>query len=105
MLRGRRHRLRDIATLCSTVTDEHATATVSELVTVFESTDMALLAMAKAALEGAGVRYVTQNELTQDLFGLGRMGGGYNLITGPIRIRVVSENAERARDLLAELHD
>ncbi len=78
---------------------------VSDLVTVFESPDVALLAMAKAALERAGVRYVTQNEFTQDLFGLGRMGTGYNLITGPTRIRVTSENAERARELLAELDD
>lgn len=76
---------------------------VNDLVTIFETPDVALLAMAKAALDEAGIRYVTENEFTQDLFGLGRVGGGYNLVTGPPRIRVVPENAERAREILAEL--
>ena len=75
---------------------------MSDLVTVFESADVALVAMAKSALEGAGIRYVVQNELTQNLFGLGQMGG-YNLITGPVRIRVVQEDTEAAEDLLSDL--
>ena len=74
------------------------------MVTVFESSDTFFVSMAKGALESAGVRYVIQNELTQDLFGFGRVGG-HNPITGPVRIRVTSEDAERARDLLADLHD
>ena len=57
---------------------------------------------AQAALEGADVGFVVQNEMTQDLFGFGRVGG-YNLITGPVRIRVTAEDAELARGLLADL--
>jgi hypothetical protein len=71
-------------------------------VTVFESADPALFAMARAALDGAGIRYVAQGEGVQDLFGLGRLGTGYSLVTGPPRIRVMSEDAARARELLIE---
>lgn len=76
---------------------------VTELVTVFESPDVALFALAKAALDEAGIRYVTQAEGLQDLFGLGRLGTGYNLITGAPRIRVPAEDAERARAIVVEL--
>ena len=76
---------------------------MSDLVTVFESADAALLAMAKAALEGAGIRFVAEGEGIQDLFGMGRLFSGYNLITGAPRIRVTAENAERARQILIEL--
>ena len=76
---------------------------MTDLVTVFESGDIALLALAKAALEEAGIRYVVQSEDTQDLFGLGRLFSGYNAVTGPPRIRVTAEDAERARPLLDTL--
>ena len=76
---------------------------MSDLATVFESSDLALFAMAKSALDEAGVRYVVQNELTQDLLGIGRIGGN-NLVTGPARIRVRAEEAEHARELLADLN-
>ena len=76
---------------------------MSDLVTVFESADAALLAMAKAALERAGIRFVAEGEGIQDLFGMGRLFSGYNLITGAPRIRVTAENAERARQILIEL--
>lgn len=76
---------------------------MSDLATVFESPDIVLFAMARAALDEAGIRYITENELTQDLFGLGRMGSGFNLVTGSPRIRVLSEDAARAGEVLAEL--
>jgi len=76
---------------------------MSDLVTVFESADIALLALAKAALDGAGIRFVTQGEHTQDLFGLGRLFSGYNAVTGAPRIQVAAENAERAREALTGL--
>lgn len=76
---------------------------MGDLVTVFESSDVALLAMAKAALDEAGIRYVAQAEGIQDLFGMGRLFSGYNFITGPPRIRVTQENAERALEVLRGL--
>lgn len=79
------------------------TVDMSDLVTVFESGDVVLFAMAKSALDTAGIRYITQSEGLQDLFGWGRLFSGYNFVTGPPRIRVTPENATRAHDLLSEL--
>jgi hypothetical protein len=45
---------------------------VGDLVTVFESGDVALFALVKAALDLAEIRYVAQGEGLQDLFGMGR---------------------------------
>ena len=78
---------------------------MSELVTVFQSADVALFALARAALDRAGVRYVAEGEGIQDLFGLGRLFSGYNLITGAPRLRVPPEEAERAREVLSELNE
>ena len=75
------------------------------LVTVFESGDAVLLTMAKATLDSAGIRYIEEGQGIQDLFGVGRLASGYNLITGPPRIRVTAENAERARQLLVGLKE
>jgi hypothetical protein len=76
---------------------------MADLVTVFESSDVALFAIAKSALDTAGIRYVTQGEGLQDLFGWGRLFSVYNLVTGPPRIRVTPENAARAHELLSDL--
>jgi len=54
-------------------------------------------------LDRAGIRYIAQGEGLQDLFGMGRIGTGFNQITGPPRLRVTAENAERAREILTEL--
>ena len=68
---------------------------------VFQSSDLALFALAKAALEGEGIPYVADGEGIQDLFGIGRLGTGYNLITGRPRIRVMAEHVERAEHAAA----
>jgi hypothetical protein len=78
---------------------------VSDLVTVFESTDISLFALARATLDDAGIRYLTQGEAIQDLFGVGRLGLGYSLVTGPPRIRVTADDAARALELLADVHE
>ena len=72
----------------------------NELFSVFESGDPLAFATAKAALDSAGIRYVTQGEGVQDLFGLGRLGIGYNNITGPPRICVPAGDVEDAREVL-----
>jgi hypothetical protein len=71
-----------------------------ELATVFRSGNAALIAVAKAALDFEQIRYVVTGEGVQDLFGLGRFPAGYNAVTGPVRIQVAAENAERAREAL-----
>ena len=72
---------------------------MDELVTVFASSNPAELAVAKMLLEAGGVRYVVTGELLQDVIGVGRLFGG-NLVTGPVRLQVLAQNAEEARDLL-----
>jgi len=81
------------------------TVDMGDLVTVFESSDIALFAIAKSTLDTAGIRYITQAEGLQDLFGWGRLVSGYNFVTGAPRIRVIAEDAARARDLLRDLHE
>lgn len=71
-----------------------------ELVTVFASSDMAALTVAKLALEAEGIVFITKGEGVQDLFGLGRAFGGTNLVTGPVQLQVRSEDAELALKLL-----
>ena len=74
-----------------------------ELVTVFQTGDAVLIALAKAALDAEEIRYVVQGEVVQDLIGWGRFPGGYNAITGPARFQVTAEDSERAREALADL--
>ena len=78
---------------------------MSDLVTVFQSGDVALFALAKATLDSEGIRYIADGDQVQDLFGVGRLASGYNLVTGPPRIRVTVEDADRARELIAELEE
>ncbi len=72
----------------------------NELVTVFRTSDPVLVAVAKVALDGERIRYVVEGEGVQDLIGWGRFPAGYNAVTGPVRIQVAAENAERARQAL-----
>ena len=74
-----------------------------ELVTVFASGDSGLMAIAKSLLRSADVPFLVQGELVQDLFGIGRVVGGFNPITGPMRLRVRADDAADARLLLADL--
>lgn len=70
-----------------------------ELVTVFATGDLIQLALAKVALESAGIPFMTQGEGVQRLF------GGMKLLTGPVRIQVRSPDADRAREALADVGD
>ena len=78
---------------------EHST----DPVTVLESGDPALLAVAKSLLEEAGIQYFAKGEGVQDLFGGGRVGTGFSLFTGPVQLQVAAEDAEEATTILREL--
>ncbi len=73
------------------------------LVTVLSIGDAILLAIAKSMLQDAGIYHYAKGEGLQDLFGLGRMGFGFNPLVGPIELQVEEERQEEARELLAEL--
>jgi hypothetical protein len=76
-----------------------------DLVTVFRTGNVVLIAVAKAALDAEQIRYVVEGEGVQDLIGIGRFPAGYNAVTGPIRIQVRAEDAERARKALVGIGD
>lgn len=73
-----------------------------ELVTVFTTGDTVELIAAKLVLDGEQIPYLVAGEGVHHLFGLGTIIGGYNMITGPVRLRVRQEHAELAREVLAE---
>jgi hypothetical protein len=63
----------------------------------------ALLAVAKSLLESAGMRFFIKNDATQNLFGWGQLGTGYNVITGPPVLMVEAARVDEARELLEPL--
>lgn len=76
-----------------------------DLVTVFETGDPGLLAMAHSILDEAAVPYLTQGEGIQDLFGVGRLGTGFNILTGPVHILVERASETEVRQLLDGLEE
>ena len=60
----------------------------------------AVIPVAKSLLDSAGIRYVTRNEHTQDLFGSGRLGTNFNPIVGPVEFWVEAEALLEAREVL-----
>lgn len=75
-----------------------------ELITVFETADPALVAVAKSLLDSAEIEFLARGEGVQDLVGGGRVGH-VNLATGPVQFQVREEDAEEARTLLSELEE
>lgn len=73
-------------------------------VTVLETSDPGLIAVAKSLLEEADIPWFAKGEALQDLFGGGRIGS-FNLVTGPIQLQVPADAADDARDVLKELQE
>lgn len=74
-------------------------------VTVLSTGDQTLIAVAKSILEAAGIHYIVKGEKLQDLFGVGRIGWGFNPIVGPVEIQVTRDNEEKAKQLLEDLRE
>jgi hypothetical protein len=74
-----------------------------DLATVLETGDPGLLGIAHSLLDEAGIPYTVPGEGVQELFGAGRIGTNFNLITGPIQIQVRRQDEAAAKDLLADL--
>lgn len=73
-----------------------------ELVTVFEGSDPAALALAESLLIEENIPYIKKGEQIQDLFVLGRIPG-YNPMVGPILLQVLEPHGEAAFEILGEL--
>jgi len=75
------------------------------LVTVFASGNKAVIAVARSILDDAEIDYLVKNEGVGDLFGVGVLGTGYNILTGPIELQVLEENEKEAKELLKDLSE
>lgn len=74
-----------------------------EPVTVLETGDPALLAVAKSLLEDANIPFFAKGEGIQDLFGAGRLGTGFSPIAGAVELQVSADDAAEASAVLVEL--
>lgn len=74
-----------------------------KLVSVLKTGELGLLLVAKSLLDDAGIEYYAKGEDVQDLFGAGRLGTGFNILTGPAEILVREEDAPDAVELLKDL--
>jgi hypothetical protein len=74
-------------------------------VTVLETGDSGLVAVARSVLESAGIQCFAKGEGVQDLFAWGRFGTGFNPFVGPVQLQVAAEDAEDAKALLHELQE
>jgi hypothetical protein len=70
---------------------------------VFVAYDPAMLPVVESLLAANAIPFIVPNDSTQDMFGLGRMGSGYNSIIGPPVVRVPSEHAQAASELIASI--
>jgi Putative prokaryotic signal transducing protein len=73
-----------------------------KLVALVRTGDLNELAFAEAVLTDAEIPFVKKGESVQDLFALGRVGMGFNPITGPIVLLVSEEHAAEAAKLIKE---
>jgi hypothetical protein len=79
---------------------------MSDLVTIFETGDPSLVALAKSLLDSGKIEFAAKGDAIQDLFGVGRFPGGSNLVTGPVVFQVRPDDAKKAKSLLRDLrHD
>jgi hypothetical protein len=76
---------------------------LSDLVTIFESGNPALVALAKSLLESEGIEFTTKGDALQDILGLGRFPTGANLLAGPVEFQVLAGDAAKAKSLLSDL--
>lgn len=72
-------------------------------VSVLRTGSPVLLAIAKSMLDEAEIPYLAKGEGVQDLFGLGRLGTGFNPLTGPVDLQVDERLAAEARRVLADI--
>jgi hypothetical protein len=73
------------------------------LVTVYETGNPAVISIAKSILSSENIPFHMKGDGVQDLFGGGRIGTGFNVLTGPVQVQVDEKHAQWARGLLSDL--
>ena len=74
-----------------------------EFVPVKEVLRAALVPFVESLLRSADIRFFIKGERVQDLFGAGRFGFGFNIITGPPLVYVEPAKADEAKELLKDV--
>jgi hypothetical protein len=74
----------------------------AEAVEVFETSHMPELVLIKGALESARIPFLAKGEELQGLFGAGLLGG-FNPVTGTVKITVEKGRADEAREIIQDL--
>lgn len=74
----------------------------SELVTIHRPTNETELSILSSLLENENIRFYVKNSKVQDLFGWGRFGTGYNLVTGPMILQVEKQYLPKAQRIVEE---
>jgi hypothetical protein len=74
-----------------------------QLTPILETGDPGVIALGKSLLEAEGIEYLVRGENLQDLFGYGRLGVGFSIVSGPAEFVVREDDAERAREVLSDL--
>jgi hypothetical protein len=72
----------------------------AELITVFETGNVAVAAIVKSLLDDGNIQYFIQGEHLQNLSAVGSIGFGYNVVFGPIQIQVEKKDKALATMLL-----
>ena len=73
-----------------------------KLVTIHKAANETELSILSSLLENADIQFYVKNSKVQDLFGWGRFGTGYNLVTGPMILQVEKKNFSKARGIVEE---
>lgn len=77
----------------------------SDVVTVFSTGSVALIAFAKSVLDGDGLVYIVKGEYIHHTFGPALWGGSLAFLLGPMEIQVALKDESRARELLEDVKE
>lgn len=72
-----------------------------DTVTLVRLFDPATQPVIESVLAAAGIPFMVQADIMQDVVGLGRLAGGYNQIFGPPVVKVPQGMLQAARDAIA----
>jgi len=81
----------------------HDTPFYDALVPVMSIGNAALVPFVDSVLQQSGLEFFISGDRVQDLFGWGRIGTGFNVITGPPVVHVRARDVEEARELLRDV--
>ena len=74
----------------------------SKLVNLYKPKSEVEFSLISSLLEEAKIPFMVRNSEVQDLFGVGRIGTGYNFVTGPMIILVNENHFSKAREIISE---